>query len=723
LLFFVSGFCSLLYQVVWTRLAFASFGIITPVLSVVLSVFMVGIAVGTWAGGRWIGPLADRTGVSPVKFYAAAEFIIGLGAFAVPSLFAAGERILLGAGESNSWNYLSLSAVVLALSLLPWCILMGTTIPLMMAYIREREPQSTESFSYLYLANVLGAMTGTLLTAIVLVEVFGFRGTLSVAAVGNFTIAAVAALLGHSRTNTRRTASPGLEAFSGRGPSSAKRAGLIKTVLFSTGFIAMAMEVVWTRAFAPVVKTQVYSFAAVVATYLAATFAGSWLYRRDLAGRTIRSSGELLVLISAAALVPVVVNDGRWVFAEYGPHIYLTSVLALLVSICPFCGLLGYLTPKLVDEYAQGSPSQASSAYALNVLGCILGPLIASYVLLPFVSERYTLVALGLPLFGFAWACRKDMPAVRLRGFGSAAVLVLAIALVFSRSFEDRVLQSLPGAQVRRDYAASVLSFAKQDRKQLLVNGVGMTVLTPITKFMVHLPMAFHRQPPESILVICFGMGTSFRSALSWGIETTAVELVPGVKDAFGFYHADAAQCLAEPNGRIVIDDGRRFLKRTRARFDVIVIDPPPPPEAAGSSLLYSVEFYALVKQHLKPGGILQQWVPSTGEMSKAALRSLCDSFPYVRCFNSIEHWGVHLLASMEPIPENSAAELAARMPSAARKDLLEWSKGAELGSYLDRVLGAETPATNNLSPNPAIRISDTQPYNEYFLLRQWGLF
>jgi len=109
--------------------------------------------------------------------------------------------------------------------------------------------------------------------------------------------------------------------------------------------------------------------------------------------------------------------------------------------------------------------------------------------------------------------------------------------------------------------------------------------------------------------------------------------------------------------------------------------------------------------------------------MSKAALRSLCDSFPYVRCFNSIEHWGVHLLASIEPIPETSAAELAARMPSAARKDLLEWSKGAELGSYLDRVLGAETSATNNLSPNPAIRISDAQPYNEYFLLRQWGLF
>ena len=90
-LFFLSGFCSLVYQVVWTRLAFASFGIITPVLSVVLSVFMLGLAVGSWAGGRWISSLVKRTGLSAAFFYAGAELLIGLGAFTVPKLFAVGE--------------------------------------------------------------------------------------------------------------------------------------------------------------------------------------------------------------------------------------------------------------------------------------------------------------------------------------------------------------------------------------------------------------------------------------------------------------------------------------------------------------------------------------------------------------------------------------------------------------------------------------------------------
>src|SRR6185295_3375751 len=137
-LFFLSGFSGLVYQVVWTRMAFASFGIITPVLSVVLSVFMLGLAVGAWASGRFVGTWVKRTGQSAVLFYACAEALIGLGAFSVPKLFAMGERLLLTAGQTNSFTYLSLSALVLALSILPWCVCMGATFPLMMAYVREQ---------------------------------------------------------------------------------------------------------------------------------------------------------------------------------------------------------------------------------------------------------------------------------------------------------------------------------------------------------------------------------------------------------------------------------------------------------------------------------------------------------------------------------------------------------------------------------------------------------
>src|SRR5215831_1314282 len=180
LLFFISGFCGLLYQVIWVRLAFASFGIITPVLSIVISVFMLGLALGSWGGGAVITALTRRTSVSALFFYGMTELVIAMGAVAVPACFAAGEAILLRAGESDSFAYLFVSAVIIAVSVLPWCIFMGATFPFMMAFVRENQ-SDRQSFSFLYVANVIGAMTGALMTAAVLIELFGFHGTLWIA--------------------------------------------------------------------------------------------------------------------------------------------------------------------------------------------------------------------------------------------------------------------------------------------------------------------------------------------------------------------------------------------------------------------------------------------------------------------------------------------------------------------------------------------------------------
>jgi spermidine synthase len=727
-LFFVSGFCSLVYQVVWTRMAFASFGIITPVLSVVLSVFMLGLAVGSWLGGQMISGLVRKTGLSAVFFYAGAEFMIGLGAFMVPKLFAVGEGLLLTSGETDSFRYLSLSAVVLAASILPWCICMGTTFPLMMAYIRERDDSEAKSFSFLYLANVLGAMSGTFLTAVFFVETWGFHHTLWQAAAGNFTAAFVSLCLGLER---RRAPAP-LQKSTGQNsmaetsrPSDSGSAGMIKWILFSTGFAAMAMEVVWTRAFTPVMQTQVYSFAMIVFTYLGATFLGSWIYRRHLGKSRQYSIGGLIAALAATAFLPVVANDTRLVTAPYWMGaIHFKSVLILLCSICPFCVLLGYLTPSLVDRYAGGNPAIAGRAYAINVLGCILGPLFACYVLLPVMNERYALILLGLPFIVF-WLAFLNSQLQKWRWVtGLAIAVVLAQSTFFCRDFETNLIKGKPHTVVRRDYAASVASFGEGFDRWLLVNGIGMTRLTPVTKFMVHVPLSFHEGQPKSALVICFGMGTSYRSAMSWGIDTTAVELVPSVTKAFGFYHTDTERYLNVTNGHIIIDDGRRFLKRTNKKFDVIIVDPPPPVVAAGSSLLYSREFYALARQHLNTNGILQMWFPGGETLTaQAVVRSIHESFPFVRCFPSIEGWGLHLLASENPITSIDPQKITARMPESAKKDLLEWYyPSQDVTPYINRILSNEVSIPSMLNPDLKIQITDDQPFNEYYLLRQWGM-
>jgi len=726
--FFVSGFCSLVYQVVWTRLAFASFGIITPVLSVVISVFMLGLSLGSWAGGRFVTGMVRRTGLSAATFYGAAEFLIGLSAFAVPKLFALGERLLLSSGGGNSFQYLSLSAVVLALSILPWCVCMGATFPLMMAYIRERKDAATDSFSYLYVANVLGAMTGTFLTAVVFIELFGFNTTLHIAAAGNFVIALGSMALGAQQRHEMEDAAaipaksktPKKESPVRLASDSATR--LIKWILFATGFCSMAMEVVWTRIFTPVLKTQVYSFASIVFVYLGATLIGSLWYRRHLKSGKVWSTPRLMTLLAISAFFPIPAADPRFVTMDLNFLPHLSSVLIVLASIVPFCAVLGYLTPGLIDTFSQGNPAAAGRAYAINVLGCILGPLVASYLLLPSVSESASLILLGLPVLAFfAWFC-KSLPRMARVGSSLATCGLLLYCLCFSKGFVYFLEKWSKHIEVRRDYAASVISADPEGNDQLVVNGVGMTTLTPITKFMIHLPMSYHDGPAPDVLVVCFGMGTSYRSALSWGADTTVVDLIPSVPKAFGFYHADADEVRKNPKGHIIVDDGRRFLKRTTQKFDVIATDPPPPLQAAGSSLLYTPEFYDLIKQHLKPKGIVQIWLPGGDRAGAAAvLRSVYISFPHVRSFPSVAHGGIHILASMEPMEPLTPEQLIARMPATAKADLMEWAGNADATQYLASVVSAEIPTEELLNPNPEIRITDDHPYNEYFLLRRRG--
>ena len=152
-------------------------------------------------------------------------------------------------------------------------------------------------------------------------------------------------------------------------------------------------------------------------------------------------------------------------------------------------------------------------------------------------------------------------------------------------------------------------------------------------------------------------MGTTFRSLLSWEINTTAVELVPSVPRLFWYFHSNAPEVVKLPQAHIVIDDGRRYLERTTQQFDLItIVLPPPPVEAAGSSMLYSEEFYAAARKRLRPGGILAQWIPDGDAKYFAAVaRSLHNSFPYVRVFRWGTRWGFHFLCSEQPLPNLTA--------------------------------------------------------------------
>jgi spermidine synthase len=396
-----------------------------------------------------------------------------------------------------------------------------------------------------------------------------------------------------------------------------------------------------------------------------------------------------------------------------------------VLSIMPFSFLAGWITPMVLDGLTHGDPDRAGKGYAVNIFGCVLGPLVAGFLLLPWLGERYTLLVCASPWIGMSFrGLRGTSSTVTTRTptiWKPAVVSLLALIVVAATDdFETRYNPR----EVLRDSTATVTALGTGMDKSLLVNGLGMTGLTPITKMMAHLPLAFLQSPPQNALVICFGMGTTHRSMLSWGISSTAVELVPSVVSLFHYFHADATELLRSPNSHIVVNDGRFYLERSAAQYDVIVLDPPPPVEAAASSLLYSKEFYAIARRHLRPGGILQQWYPSNNDpvIIASVAKALKESFPYVRAFRTIQKGskGYHFLASDTPLPGYSADILASHLPGAAVNDFLEWNPESTAQQQFDRLLKQEVALDDLIAPDPGVpALQDNRPINEYFVLRR----
>ena len=719
--FFVSGFCSLLYEIVWLRLSMAQFGVTTALVSIVLSMFMAGLGLGSWGAGLLIRRYADRFTYPALRLYALTELLIGTSALMVPLQLVWGRNLLEHFSPSSSSAYYLASGAWIAIILIPWCACMGATIPVAMLAIRQLyRDESQRSFSYLYLANVFGAVVGATMPLLI-IELLGFHGTLKVGAVLNALLAVTALVLSSKQTPSAiDTSSLGLSRVSSSNKPSGPRAILL--LLFATGLTSMGIEVVWIRQFTPYLGTVVYAFALILSLYLATTFVGSRIYRRWSSHHSYESP-LIWLFLGVSVLLPLLVADPN---VQYRPRFVnhtLFHLLCFTLGIGPFSAILGFVTPMLVDRWSGGDPDQAGRAYAVNVIGCIIGPLLSGFLLLPLMSERWVLLIFALPwlILGVLprWSPtveQKPVPTSRKRAAYAVALLVVVVALT-SKGYEEQYVPR----EVFRDNTATIVATGSGMMKRLMVNGVGITFLTPITKMMAHMPLAFLDHPPQSTLVVCFGMGTTYRSLLSWNLSATAVELVPSVPRVFGYYHSDGPELLRSPLSHVVIDDGRRYLERTPQQYDVVTLDPPPPVEAAGSSMLYSKEFYATVKQRLKPGGILQQWLPSGDAVVQASVaRALKESFPYVRVFGSLEVWGFHFLASAHPIPNRTPEELAQRMPASAVKDFIEWGPQPTPEGQFAIVLNREVSLDQLIAQAPgAPALQDDRPENEYYLLRR----
>lgn len=181
LLFFVSGAAALIYQVCWQRLLFESIGVDMDSVTIIVSTFMLGLGVGSLAGGE----LADRFPERTLEMFALAELATALFGFCSPTL------IRSVGGVAVHYSGAAIAAINFGLLLIP-TLLMGATLPILVTRTARLYRNLGVSVGILYCSNTLGAALGAALTGLVILYYIGLAATVDVAAILNIAVAALA---------------------------------------------------------------------------------------------------------------------------------------------------------------------------------------------------------------------------------------------------------------------------------------------------------------------------------------------------------------------------------------------------------------------------------------------------------------------------------------------------------------------------------------------------
>jgi spermidine synthase len=719
-LFLASGAAGLIYQVVWTQDLVLIFGDTTLAIVTTVTAFLAGLGIGSLVGAAAGARLRRALAV-----YGLLEVTVGCLALLMPLAFGVIATVFRTAYLSLPPNEVALIRFGLAFAALaPVTMLMGMSLPVLTRHLIREDPQVGDRIARLYGLNTLGAVVGSVASGYLLIELIGLRGT-TLAAVGLNLCAGGGALL-MSRTFGAAEAGP-MPTAAPREPLR-RRQRLLLAVTFVSGLVSLALEVLWTRMMLQGTGSSIYVFIAVVAVFLIGIAGGSLIYerRRDRSPR-LATLGALLAFAAGLAVVPMIVGN------MYGP----TWLPAAVVLILPVTTIFGYTFPLTVRLFV-GSADQASRGvglvYAANTAGCVAGTVLAGFVLIPQLGTSASVIAVGvaLALAGGALAVgsgprRKVLrPAIGLAAAG-ALLVVLFIPAVRPTYVQRKVAAAgVPTAHYEDSVASIDVTGGDTARdRNLFINGEGITKLTIITKVLAYVPMAA-RPDATTMLNICFGMGTTYRSSVILGLHTTAVELDPTVPSVMSWFYPDAGKYLHSRLGKIIVSDGRNYVRLSDKRYDLITVDVPPPIWSAGAVVLLTREFYQEASQRLTPGGVLATYIPLQDQrLEKMILRTFRSAFPYMTVVYAPKHTGTFILGSQAPITFGQAAIRAVFGSPAARADL----RGApdypalSTAQWVSYVRGSVwlTGSQVNTYTGAGPLITDDHPLIEYFMLNKYG--
>jgi spermidine synthase len=681
-LFLVSGAAGLVDQVCFSKYLSYVVGATAYAVSAVLAAFMTGLALGASVAGR-----LSRRATRPLVAYGMAELVVGATVALTPLAFAVLTPLYVGAARAAHGSLATLSVLrwglAMAFVVIPTAA-MGATLPLISPLLASpSDPDARKRrLNALYAANTAGGAVGALAGAYVVLPTLGLSKTVLAAALTSAVAGAVAIVLGrrapaavpevlqpNPSPSPAASSIPAASADSTAAPS--HRWPFVLS--FGSGYLTFATEVVSTHLLAVVIGSSAYAFGLILAAFLASLFVGASIapaLSRRLGDRALAASLSLTGLSLAVSLpfwdmLPLAFAGLGEFVTTFAGREAMRALIAFAILVLPATAM--GLTFPLLLRLAAGERDVGhfiGRLTSINTLGAVTGALLTGYVVLPALGSQHTLVATALVFAGLGLATiivaggrtthSDGSRAARGRRSGAPALLAFATAAValFAPRWDLGNLtlgtnvyfdgQKPPDAilSVREDVHGGITTVTIRDGVHTLyTNGKfqgndGWELNAQ--RYFAHYPCLFVPQFGDG-LVIGYGTGTTLGTLTAYPWRSLdLLEISPSIVATSREYFAGPSRdALDDPRVHLTLDDARNHLLVHEGRYDFIGMELTSV-WFAGAASLYSSEYYRLVKAHLKPEGVFQQWVQMHHvypPVFAVLVNTLRQEFPHVALF------------------------------------------------------------------------------------------
>jgi predicted membrane-bound spermidine synthase len=756
--FFLSGFGALLYQVSWQRMIGLFSG--SDIRSVT-------IVVGAYLGGLGLGSLVGGLGADRLRRHRALQAFslsnYGIALFAVASRFLYYDLLykqLAGLARLPSVLFL----VVFASLLWP-TFLMGLSLPLLSKALVQDLSDAPRLIGILYGINTLGAGTGAFIASWVLIGNLGYDGAVYAGAVlsavvGTIAWTATPYLAGNHHASD-------VENVADRTHSTPRSHGLRNVprqvytwsaLVFVSGFIAVSLELIWFRLLDFSLKSSAYTFGHVLAFFLIGDALGV-LYGARIVGRIkhprqafllIQGLVVLLAILGVLVLIFAASSDNS-LFALYLAssqgriaieqlsgfnelsltYLYFLFVIYILVPVLvlvPPAFLLGLYYPivqKAVQTDYQVVAQRVGLISMANIVGNTAGSVITGLVLLQFAGTVASLRLIGgLGLVLIAMLLWEERTAAGRASIIRHGILVMSLAtVILALPSQSGFWSAMHGASEETTVYASAedstgvaaIRPTSQEPQcdNIWVNGRPQGCIERFDAFhawLGALPALLHPNPRQVMAVGIGSANSPYAVGLNPNVERIyAVEIIgPTLELLTKYAQEDHNPALKrffdDPRYEIIIGDGRREIALSNMKYDIIVTDALLP-WTSHSGLLYSREYYELLRDHLADGGLVVQWRPHT-----RAEATFLDVFSYVMY---VEH--EMMIGSNDAIPFDQNRLLSALDDPQVTGYLA--AGGVDIAELQGWIRKSPSGAWEPHSPRPPKETNtDLFPKDEYYL-------